>query len=116
MNSQEFATIVKQACQHESLPGALAFLRQVDDEEIAQAADALTGQFALAEVDGEQRIYHVFTDTDDQGVEQEYVEHIMNEGDDTILFVAWFFETEFEIKRKEVYAAAGRTYKQPKRN
>ncbi|TON73219.1 hypothetical protein CGH53_09855, partial [Vibrio parahaemolyticus] len=52
---------------------------------------------------------------DESGVEQEYVEHVMNEGDNMIKFAAWFFETFFEIKQKDTYMAAGKTYQQPKR-
>ena len=51
----------------------------------------------------------------DQGEEQEYIEHIMNEGDDVIRFVAWFFEVMFDVKRKDTYQAAGKTFQQPKR-
>lgn len=70
-----------------------------EDEAIAEAAQSLSGQFALAEVEGEQRIYHVTTEVDEQGEEQEYVEHIMNEGDDVVKFVAWFFDG-FSISSK----------------
>ena len=83
---------------------------------VAEAAQSLSGQFALAEVEGEQRIYHVTTEVDEQGEEQEYVEHIMNEGDNVVKFVAWFFDGFFDIKQKDVYQAAGKTYKQPKRH
>ncbi|KAA5737610.1 hypothetical protein F3G21_20570, partial [Acinetobacter baumannii] len=69
----------------------------------------------LAEVDGEKRIYHMTTQEDESGEEQEYVEHVMNEGDHLIKFAAWFFETFFEIKQKDTYVAAGKTYQQPKR-
>ncbi|TOB56313.1 hypothetical protein CGK03_20945, partial [Vibrio parahaemolyticus] len=41
--------------------------------------------------------------------------HVMNEGDNMIKFAAWFFETFFEIKQKDTYMAAGKTYQQPKR-
>lgn len=115
MENQTFTSIVKQACDQANLPAALNFLKQVAEEDIANAAQELTGQFMLAEVDGEQRIYHTTIEPNDDGVDTEYVEYIMNEGDEAIIFVAWFFETYFDIKRKEVYAAAERTYKQPKR-
>ncbi len=115
MDSQEFITIVKNASQQENLPLALEYLKTVDDVDVKNAALALSGQFALAEIEGEQRIYHVSLELNDDGVEEEYVEHIMNEGDETIVFVAWFFDSQFSIKRKEVYLAADRTYKQPKR-
>ena len=46
--------------------------------------------------------------------EQEFVEHVMNEGEHLVKFAAWFFESNFEIKAKEVYQAAGKTYQQPK--
>jgi hypothetical protein len=32
------------------------------------------------------------------------------------MFVAWFFFAQFDIKQKETYQAAGKTYKQPKRS
>lgn len=116
MQQNEFEALVKQLCAQANLPQALELLKASDDEDIAQAAQSLTGQFALADVEGEQRIYHVTLQTDEQGVEQEYVEHIMNEGDDVVKFVAWFFEAMFEVKIKETYQAAGKTYKQPKRS
>ncbi len=33
---------------------------------------------------------------------REYIEHVMNEGDDLIKFAAWFFETMFELKQKRL--------------
>ncbi|MGD8110888.1 hypothetical protein ACQEXU_10315 [Vibrio sp. TRT 21S02] len=116
MEHKEFETLVKSLCEKENLPQALELLKSSDDAEVAQAAESLAGQFALAEVEGEKRIYHVVLETNDQGEEQEFVEHIMNEGDDVIVFVAWFFDAMFEVKRKDTYQAAGKTYKQPKRN
>jgi hypothetical protein len=115
MDNQEFITIVKEASKQENLPLALEYLKTVNDIDVKNAALALVGQFALAEIEGEQRIYHVSLELNDDGVEEEYVEHIMNEGDETIVFVAWFFDSQFSIKRKDVYQAADRTYKQPKR-
>lgn len=116
MDNQQFVSVVKLACAEANLPAALNFLKQVENQDIAEAAQALSGQFVLAEVEGEQRVYHSTMEPDEHGVETEYLEHVMNEGDETLLFVAWFFESQFDIKRKDVYAAAGRTYKQPKRN
>lgn len=116
MQPKEFEDLVKSLCELGSLPKALEQLKQSEDEEIAEAAQSLTGQFVLAEVEGEQRIYHMTVEADEQGVEQEYLEHVMNEGDDVIKFVAWFFDTFFEMKHKDVYQAAGKTYKQPKRS
>lgn len=115
MQHNEFEQLVKQLCQLADLPSALNALKAVEDKDVAEAAQGLTGQFALAEVEGEQRIYHVTTQADDEGNEQEYVEHVMNEGDDIIRFVAWFFDSQFEVKVKETYQAAGKTYRQPKR-
>ncbi len=73
-----------------------------EDTEVAEAAESLTGQFSLAEVDGEKRIYHVTLQENEQGEEQEYIEHVMNEGDDLIKFAAWFFETMSRIKAKKI--------------
>ncbi|USD66946.1 hypothetical protein [Vibrio sp. SCSIO 43136] len=115
MEQQQFETLVTSLCECENLPQALELLKQCEDENVSEAAQSLTGQFALAEVEGEKRIYHVTTDQNDDGVEQEYVEHVMNEDEDVIVFVAWFFYAMFEIKAKDVYQAAGRTYRQPKR-
>jgi len=115
MQQNEFEALVKELCAKESLPQALELLKQSDDADIAEAAQSLSGQFALAEVEGEQRIYHVFVQADEQGVEQEYVEHIMSEGEDVIKFVAWFFDALFDVKVKDTYQAAGKTYRQPKR-
>lgn len=116
MQQKEFETLVKTACEKENLPQALEWLKACENSDIAEAALSLSGQFALAEVEGEKRIYHVTIQDNDQGEEEEFVEHVMNEGDDTIVFVAWFFDAMFEIKRKETYQAAGRTYRQPKRS
>lgn len=116
MEHKDFEALVKALCEKASLPEALDMLKASDDEAVAEAANALTGQFALAEVEGQNRVYHVFTEENDDGEEQEFVEHIMNVGDDVILFVAWFFYTQFDIKNRDTYAAAGRTYKQPKRS
>lgn len=116
MQHSEFETLVKTLCTLELVPSALKFLQMNSDSDVAEAAKSLSGQFALAEVDGENRIYHVTTQLDDQNVEQEYVEHIMNEGDDIIRFIAWFFDIMFDVKNKDTYAAAGKTYSQPKRS
>ena len=115
MEHKQFEELVTALCEKENLPQALEVLKQHENEEVAEAAQSLTGQFALAEVDGEQRIYHVTMQENDNGEEQEYVEHVMNEGDDLIRFVAWFFEVMFDVKRKDTYQAAGKTYQQPKR-
>lgn len=116
MEHKEFEDLVKEASQQEALPQALAILKASSDQEVSEAAESLTGQFALAEVDGENRVYHVTMQTNEQGEEQEFVEHVMNEGDEVIRFVAWFFDVMFEVKRKDTYQAAGKTYLQPKRS
>ncbi|KII76191.1 hypothetical protein [Vibrio renipiscarius] len=116
MEHKEFEELVKLASQQEALPQALEILKASDDQEVAEAAASLAGQFALAEVDGEKRVYHVTLQADEQGEEQEFVEHVMNEGDDVIRFVAWFFDAMFEVKRKDTYQAAGKTYQQAKRS
>lgn len=82
------------------MPQALELLKASEEEEVAQAAESLSGQFGLAEVDGEKRIYHITFQADESGEEKEFVEHVMNEGDHLIKFAAWFFETFFEIKQK----------------
>lgn len=115
MQQSQFESIVKHLCQFSTLPEVLAELKKSEEPEIVAAAMALTGQFAIAEVENEQRIYHVTSEMDEQGEEQEFVEHVMNEGEDVIKFIAWFFESQFEVKRKDTYQAAGKTYQQPKR-
>ncbi len=115
MQQNEFEALVKSLCEAENLPQALEQLKACE-EEVSQVAQSLAGQFALAEVDGEKRIYHVTLQQNDQGEEEEFVEHVMNEGDDVIKFVAWFFDANFDVKQKDTYQAAGKTYKQPKRN
>ncbi|GLT18836.1 hypothetical protein GCM10007938_26180 [Vibrio zhanjiangensis] len=115
MEHKEFSELVTALCKQENLPQALEMLKSCENEEVAQAALSLVGQFALAEVEGEHRIYHVTVEKNEQGEEQEYVEHIMNEGDDVICFVAWFFDVMFDVKRKDSYQAAGKTFQQPKR-
>ena len=116
MEQKAFEVFVKTLCGQDSLPLALDMLQSSEDTEIAEAARSLVGQFSAAEVDGKKRIYHISVHKNDSGEQQEFVEHIMDEGDDLILFIAWFFELMFEIKGKDIYHAAGKTYKQPKRN
>lgn len=116
MEHKEFETLVNALCEKESLPQTLELLKSAQDEEIVAAAESLAGQFALAEVENEKRIYHVTVQENEQGEEQEYVEHVMNEGDDVIRFVAWFFDVMFDVKRKDTYQVAGKTYQQPKRS
>ncbi|MEZ8293307.1 hypothetical protein AB6D11_05575 [Vibrio splendidus] len=116
MQQNEFEVLVKAICALDGLPQALELLKSNEDTEVAEAAGSLTGQFALAEVEGEKRIYHVTLQENEQGEEQEYIEHVMNEGDDLIKFAAWFFETMFELKQKDIYQIAGKTYRQPKRS
>ncbi|MGF1682475.1 hypothetical protein [Photobacterium minamisatsumaniensis] len=115
MQHEEFETLVKALCEKENLPQALEALKACEDTEVSEAAVSLTGQFQLAEIDGEKRIYHVSVHENDEGQEEEYVEWVMNDGDDIIKFVAWFFFAMFEMKQKDVYQVAGRTYQQPKR-
>ncbi|EHD2237298.1 hypothetical protein JRK41_004521, partial [Vibrio vulnificus] len=88
MQQNEFEQLVKQVCQQENLPKALELLKACDDEEVAEAAASLSGQFALAEVDGEKRIYHVTLQENEAGEETEYVEHVMNEGEHLVKFAA----------------------------
>lgn len=116
MEQKAFEVFIKTLCEQDSLPLALDMLQSSEDLEIAEAARSLVGQFSAAEVDGKKRIYHISLHENDEGEQQEFVEHIMDEGDDLILFVAWFFEVMFEIKGKDIYQTAGKTYKQPKRS
>lgn len=116
MQQKEFEALVKAACEQQTLPRALELLKTSDNSDVAEAALSLSGQFALADIDGEKRIYHVTTQANDDGEEEEFVEHVMNEGDDVIAFVAWFFDAMFEVKRKDTYQVAGKTYRQPKRD
>lgn len=57
MQQNEFEALLKEICQKENLPQALELLKACEEEEVAQAAESLTGQFGLAEVEGEKRIY-----------------------------------------------------------
>ncbi|WP_158116770.1 hypothetical protein [Vibrio cincinnatiensis] len=116
MQQNQFEALVNILCQQPNLPQALDVLKTNENPDIAEAAQALTGQFALAEVDDEKRIYHVTHESNEQGEEQEFFEHVMNEGEDIIKFVAWFFDSQFSVKTKETYQAAGKTYQQPKCN
>jgi len=115
MLQEEFEALVVALCKQETLPQALELLKASEDEEVAEAAASLAGQFSLAEIDGEKRIYHVTVQQNEQGEDEEFVEHVMNEGDDIIKFVSWFFYAMFDVKQKDVYKIAGKTYKQPKR-
>lgn len=109
MNDAEFEGLVKKVCECDSLPLALSVLSHDEFPEVAKAAQALTGHFSLAEIEGEKRIYHVSSGKNEAGDIQEFVEHVMNEGDDIIKFVVWFFSTQFDVKARDVYRAAGRT-------
>ncbi|MDV5167654.1 hypothetical protein [Photobacterium rosenbergii] len=115
MQHDQFETLVKSLCELDSVPQVLEALKANEDTEIAEAAASLTGQFKVAEIEGEQRIYHVSLEENDEGEQEEYAEWIMNVGEDVIKFVAWFFFDMFDVKAKDVYQAAGRTYQQPKR-
>ncbi len=115
MQQQEFEALVHSLCEQESLPKALEILKNHEEKEIASAAESLTGQFVLAEVEGVNRIYHVTIQENEQGEEQEFIEHVMNEDEDVIKFIAWFFFSMFEIKERDTYKAVGKTYQQPKR-
>ncbi len=57
MQQNEFETLVKEITLQENMPKALELLKACEEEEVAQAAESLTGQFGLAEVEGE----NVFT-------------------------------------------------------
>ena len=115
MQHDQFEALVKTLCEMQTLPEVLNALKACEDADVVEAAESLTGQFNLAEIDGEQRIYHVSMEENDSGEQEEYVEWIMNVGDDVIKFVAWFFSSMFDMKQKDVYQTAGRTYQQPKR-
>ncbi len=115
MEQENFERLITSLCCTANLPEALEMLQTCQIEEIEQEAKALVGQFSLAAVQGKSRIYHVFIEENDQGVEEEFVEHVMYLDEPVIVFVAWFFYTQFGIKNRDTYAAAGKTYKQPKR-
>ncbi|MGF1687314.1 hypothetical protein L4C36_11560 [Photobacterium japonica] len=115
MQHDQFEALVKTLCEMQTLPEVLNALKACEDADVVEAAESLTGQFNLAEIDGEQRIYHISMEENDNGEQEEYVEWIMNVGDDVIKFVAWFFSSMFDMKQKDVYQTAGRTYQQPKR-
>lgn len=116
MLKEQFEELVQSLVKLENLPQVLDALKASDDQEIVDAAQSLAGQFSLAEVEGEKRIYHVTTQhSEENGSSEEFAEWIMSEGDDVIKFVAWFFYVMFDIKDKESYKAAGKTYSQPKK-
>lgn len=115
MDAATFNALIAQLCTANALPDALTMLTQSEDEQISEAAQSLVGQFTLAEFNQEQRVYHAFTEVDDHGEAQEYLEHIMNVGDDILVFIAWFFYSQFDITHRDTYAAAGRTYTPTKR-
>ncbi|CAM3048200.1 hypothetical protein [Vibrio rarus] len=115
MNQNEFNQLVKSVSECAALPEALTFLQECEYEEVAEVALSLKGQFAVAEVEGELRVYHVTTQQKGDDLE-EFVEHIMNTDEHVIRFVAWFFDAYFDVKQSETYKLAGKTYRQPKRN
>nr|WP_086938684.1 hypothetical protein [Thaumasiovibrio occultus] len=115
MEQTEFEVLVKALNEKNSVAEILEALSGCDDEEVAAAAQSLRGQFSLAEIEGVERIYHVFEQEDDNGEMQEYAEWVMNNGDPMMAFIAWFFYSQFEIKDKDTYAAAGIRLVQPKK-
>lgn len=115
MNQNDFDQLVKSASECADLPQALALFQESEFEEVAEVANSLKGQFAVAEVDGEQRVYHVTTEQEGDDL-QEFVEHIMNVDEPVIKFVAWFFDAYFDVKPSDTYKIAGKTYRQPKRS
>lgn len=112
MKHDYFVKLVKKLDEKDTLPEVLEILKGLSDSTISECAKSLTGQFSLCEIDGEKRIYHVeVRESDDPEQEaEEYAEWIMNEGDDVIKFIAWFFDAMFSIEKKDVYTAAGKTY------
>ncbi|GAD79719.1 hypothetical protein [Vibrio ezurae] len=114
MNQSEFTQLVVLASQCDDLPQALQLLQECEYEEVSEVALSLKGQFAVAEVEGEQRVYHVTTQQEGDDL-QEFVEHIMNTDEHVIRFVAWFFDAYFDVKQSDTYKMAGKTYQQPKR-
>ncbi len=116
MQHKQFEDLLTLLLKQATLAEALAELKNSSTSAIAEVAMALTGQFASAEVNGQLQIFHVTACQDANGEEQEFVEHIMNEGEDIIKFIAWFFESQFDYSQKEIYQMAGKTYQQPKRS
>ncbi|OBT09466.1 hypothetical protein A9264_14590 [Vibrio sp. UCD-FRSSP16_10] len=114
MNQSEFNQLVTLASKCADLPEALTLLQECEFEEVSEVALSLKGQFALAEVEGEQRVYHVTTEQNGDDLE-EFLEHIMNVDEHVIRFVAWFFDAYFDVKPSDTYKIAGKTYQQPKR-
>jgi hypothetical protein len=116
MLKEQFEALVQSLSKLENLPQVLEALKASDNPEVVEAAESLAGQFSLAQVEGEERIYHVTTQySEENGSSEEFAEWIMNEGDDVIKFIAWFFYVMFDVKDKESYKAAGKTYTQPKK-
>lgn len=116
MQQDEFEILVKELAQLDSVSAILEKLASNEEPEVAEAATALIGHFSLAEIEGEKRIYHVFSQENEQGELEEFAEWVMNDGDEMLRFIAWFFYTTFEITDKETYLAAGCTYKPVKRH
>ena len=116
MQQEEFEILVKELAQLESVPAILNALKDNEETEISEAAAAMIGHFSIAEIDGQQRIYHVFTQTNEQGEEEELAEWVMNADDELMRFIAWFFYTTFEINDKDTYQAAGRSYTPAKKS
>ncbi|WP_413110194.1 hypothetical protein [Thaumasiovibrio sp. DFM-14] len=115
MDQSDFELLVRELNTLASVPEILEQLCQSKEEEVSAAAKSLRGQFQLAELEGQKRIYHVFSQPNEQGEEEEFAEWVMNDGDEMIAFIAWFFYSQFEIKDKETYEAAGLKLVQPKK-
>lgn len=115
MQQEDFDILVKELAQLDSVSAILNTLKDNDETEVAEAAAAMIGHFSIADIEGQQRIYHVFTQENEQGENEEFAEWVMNADDELMRFIAWFFYTTFEINDKDTYKAAGISYTQPKR-
>ncbi|WP_087020985.1 hypothetical protein [Thaumasiovibrio subtropicus] len=115
MEQTDFEALVKKLVALNGVGDVLTALAANKEAEVAEAAQGLQGKFQLAEMEGKNRVYHVFTQVNEAGEEEEFAEWVMNEGDELIVFIAWFFYSQFEIKDKETYAAAGIRLVQPKK-
>ncbi len=115
MEQTEFESLVQQLIRLENVGDILSALVGCEEQEVSEAAQSLQGKFQLAEMDGENRVYHVFDHINDDGESEELAEWVMNQGDDMIVFISWFFYSQFEIKDKETYQAAGLKLVQPKK-
>lgn len=115
MTEKKLKALMAEILNTNNLKDALLLLIDSDLEDIAVTARELQGKFFIAEIDNHQKIYYSSIEKEESGEETEYLEHVMNVDENIMKFIIWFFHGFFEIKVKDIYRLAGKTYQQQKK-